>query len=35
MVDVPFSRWLKWVNPLLIATIALNAALLVAQVLIG
>jgi uncharacterized ion transporter superfamily protein YfcC len=35
MVDVPFSRWLKWVNPLLVATIALNAALLVAQVLIG
>lgn len=35
MVDVPFSRWLKFVNPLLIATIALNALLLVAQVLIG
>ncbi len=35
MVDVPFSRWLKFINPLLIATIALNALLLVAQVLIG
>ena len=35
MVDVPFSRWIKFINPLLVATIALNALLLVAQVLVG
>ena len=35
MVDVPFSRWLKFINPLLGATIVLNALLLIAQALIG
>lgn len=35
MVDVPFSRWLKFINPLLVATIVLNGLLLVAQVVIG
>lgn len=35
MVDVPFSRWMKFVTPLLIGTVVLNALLLVAQVLIG
>lgn len=34
MVDVPFSRWLKFVNPLLIMTIILNGVLLVLQVLL-
>jgi uncharacterized ion transporter superfamily protein YfcC len=34
MVDVPFSRWLKFVNPLLIMTIVLNGVLLVLQVLL-
>lgn len=35
MVGVPFSRWLKFINPLLVATIVLNGLLLVAQVVIG
>lgn len=35
MVDVPFSRWLKFITPLLIATVALNAVLLIAQVAFG
>jgi len=34
MVDVPFSRWLKFINPLLGATIVLNALLLIAQAVI-
>lgn len=34
MVDVPFSRWLKFINPLLIITILLNALLLIGQVVI-
>ena len=33
MVDVPFSRWFKFVTPLLVITILLNALLLVAQAL--
>ena len=34
MVDVPFSRWFKFVTPLLVITVLLNALLLVAQVLV-
>ena len=35
MVEVPFSRWVKFIMPLLIGTVVLNALLLVAQVMIG
>lgn len=34
MVDIPFSRWFKFVTPLLFITIALNVLLLVGQVII-
>ncbi len=35
MVDVPFSRWMKFVTPLLIGTVGVNLLLLIAQVMFG